>query len=122
VRSPAEPVLAAVPGRNLALLRQALGDRTDDITTIDMAEGGPQSRPHPGSTPVGPCRLALWQHDDHLVCEARDTGHLDDPLAGRRHYDHDTVRGRGLFVVKPSLIWCAPTPNRAAQRSTPTSG
>jgi hypothetical protein len=41
VRSPAEPVLAAVPGRNLALLRQALGDRTDDITTIDMAEGGP---------------------------------------------------------------------------------
>jgi anti-sigma regulatory factor (Ser/Thr protein kinase) len=46
-----------------------------------------------------PCRLALWQHDGHLICEARDNGHLDDPLAGRRPYSSDTVRGRGLFVV-----------------------
>jgi anti-sigma regulatory factor (Ser/Thr protein kinase) len=46
-----------------------------------------------------PCQLALWQHDGHLICEARDNGHLDDPLAGRRPYSSDTVRGRGLFVV-----------------------
>jgi anti-sigma regulatory factor (Ser/Thr protein kinase) len=48
---------------------------------------------------AGACRLALWQHDGHLVCEARDTGHLDDPLAGRRPYSSDTARGRGLYVV-----------------------
>jgi anti-sigma regulatory factor (Ser/Thr protein kinase) len=47
----------------------------------------------------GPCRLAFWQRDGHLVCEARDYGHLDDPLAGRRPPSSDTSRGRGLFVV-----------------------
>jgi anti-sigma regulatory factor (Ser/Thr protein kinase) len=47
----------------------------------------------------GPCRLALWHQDGHLVCEARDRGYLDDLLAGRRPYDSDTGRGRGLYVV-----------------------
>jgi anti-sigma regulatory factor (Ser/Thr protein kinase) len=47
----------------------------------------------------GTCRLALWRHDGHVVCEARDGGSLDDPLAGRRPYDSDSERGRGLYVV-----------------------
>jgi anti-sigma regulatory factor (Ser/Thr protein kinase) len=47
----------------------------------------------------GPCRLAFWQEDGHFICEVRDTGCLDDPLAGRRGYESDTTRGRGLFVV-----------------------
>jgi anti-sigma regulatory factor (Ser/Thr protein kinase) len=50
---------------------------------------------HTGSA----CRLALWQHDGYVVCEARDRGHLDDPLAGRRAYENDTSRGRGLAVI-----------------------
>lgn len=45
------------------------------------------------------CRLALWHDGGHLVCESRDVGHLDDPLAGRRPYEHDTARGRCLFVI-----------------------
>jgi anti-sigma regulatory factor (Ser/Thr protein kinase) len=47
----------------------------------------------------GTCRLALWRHDGHVVCEARDDGCLDDPLAGRRPYASDSDRGRGLYVV-----------------------
>jgi MEDS: MEthanogen/methylotroph, DcmR Sensory domain/Histidine kinase-like ATPase domain len=47
----------------------------------------------------GTCRLALWRQDGHVVCEARDDGCLDDPLAGRRPYDSDSDRGRGLYVV-----------------------
>jgi anti-sigma regulatory factor (Ser/Thr protein kinase) len=47
----------------------------------------------------GACRLALWHHDGHLVCEARDTGHIDDPLAGRRPYENNTGRGRCLYVI-----------------------
>lgn len=47
----------------------------------------------------GACRLALWQDDSHVVCEARDRGYLDDPLAGRRTYESDTSRGQGLGVV-----------------------
>jgi anti-sigma regulatory factor (Ser/Thr protein kinase) len=45
------------------------------------------------------CRLALWRRDGHVVCEARDDGCLDDPLAGRRPYASDSERGRGLYVV-----------------------
>jgi anti-sigma regulatory factor (Ser/Thr protein kinase) len=45
------------------------------------------------------CRLALWRTDGHVVCEARDDGHPDDPLAGRRPYGSDSDRGRGLYVV-----------------------
>ncbi len=47
----------------------------------------------------GTCRLALWRHDGHVVCEAREDGCLDDPLAGRRPYGSDSDRGRGLYVV-----------------------
>jgi anti-sigma regulatory factor (Ser/Thr protein kinase) len=47
----------------------------------------------------GACRLALWLQAGYVVCEAKDTGHIDDPLAGRRPYDNDTARGRCLFVI-----------------------
>jgi len=47
----------------------------------------------------GPCRLSFWQRDDHLICEARDSGRFDDPVAGRRPLPPDAARGRGLFVV-----------------------
>lgn len=47
----------------------------------------------------GTCRLALWREGNHVVCEARDDGCLDDPLAGRRPYGSDSERGRGLYVV-----------------------
>jgi anti-sigma regulatory factor (Ser/Thr protein kinase) len=47
----------------------------------------------------GTCRLALWRNDGYVVCEARDDGSLDDPMAGRRPYGSDSDRGRGLYVV-----------------------
>jgi anti-sigma regulatory factor (Ser/Thr protein kinase) len=43
------------------------------------------------------CRLALWQHGRHLVCEASDTGRFDDPLGGHRPPTADG--GRGLLLV-----------------------
>jgi anti-sigma regulatory factor (Ser/Thr protein kinase) len=47
----------------------------------------------------GTCQLAFWEHSGYLVCEARDTGFLDDPLAGRRPPNGDGKSPRGLFVV-----------------------
>ncbi|MCV7236416.1 sensor histidine kinase [Mycobacterium branderi] len=44
------------------------------------------------------CKLALWQHNDHVVCQASDSGRLDDPLAGHRQPFEDPS-GRGLFLV-----------------------
>ena len=47
----------------------------------------------------GACRLAFWRDNEHLVCEARDTGRLDDPLAGRRPPGASGTASRGLFLV-----------------------
>jgi anti-sigma regulatory factor (Ser/Thr protein kinase) len=47
----------------------------------------------------GACQLALWRDDKHLVCEARDTGRLDDPLVGRLDPGPSGPASRGLFLV-----------------------
>ena len=47
----------------------------------------------------GACQLAFWRDDDHLVCEARDTGCFNDPLAGRRPPGASGTASRGLYLV-----------------------
>jgi anti-sigma regulatory factor (Ser/Thr protein kinase) len=47
----------------------------------------------------GACQLAFWRHDKHLVCEARDSGQLRDPLAGRWLPGASGTASRGLFLV-----------------------
>jgi anti-sigma regulatory factor (Ser/Thr protein kinase) len=47
----------------------------------------------------GACRLAFWRNDEHLVCEARDSGRLDDPLVGRLNPGPTGPASRGLFLV-----------------------
>jgi anti-sigma regulatory factor (Ser/Thr protein kinase) len=69
-------------------------DQTADLQLIS-SELASSSLTHVGGT----CRLALWRHSGNVICEARDGGCLDDPLAGRRSYGSDTTRGRGLYVV-----------------------
>lgn len=73
------------------------GLRPDGIADLQLIvnELATNSLQHSG----GPCALALWRQDGHLVCEARDSGYLHDSLAGRRPIHVDGARGRGLFVV-----------------------
>ncbi|OBF66978.1 regulator of Sig8 [Mycobacterium sp. 852002-51971_SCH5477799-a] len=47
----------------------------------------------------GACRLAFWQDDGHLVCEARDTGRFDDPMVGRLDPGPRAPASRGLYLV-----------------------
>jgi anti-sigma regulatory factor (Ser/Thr protein kinase) len=47
----------------------------------------------------GACQLAFWRHDNHVVCEARDGGRLEDPLVGRRNPGPGGTASRGLFLV-----------------------
>ena len=47
----------------------------------------------------GACQLAFWRQNDHLVCEARDTGRLGDPLVGRLDPGPSGPASRGLFLV-----------------------
>lgn len=43
-------------------------------------------------------RLSIWATADELLCQAEDTGHISDPLAGRRHPDPD-VGSQGMWIV-----------------------
>jgi anti-sigma regulatory factor (Ser/Thr protein kinase) len=60
----------------------------DDLQLI-ATELATNSLRHTGKS----CKLAFWHHSGYLVCEARDVGPLEDPLAGRRSTQS------GLFVV-----------------------
>ncbi|WP_042375467.1 sensor histidine kinase [Streptacidiphilus neutrinimicus] len=40
-----------------------------------------------------------WREDHRLVCEFRDVGHIDDPLAGRSRPTSSQPGGRGLWLV-----------------------
>jgi anti-sigma regulatory factor (Ser/Thr protein kinase) len=43
--------------------------------------------------------LLTWLDVDRVVCEVRDRGYIDDPLADRRPAPSDAVRGRGLWMA-----------------------
>jgi anti-sigma regulatory factor (Ser/Thr protein kinase) len=69
-------------------------DRIADLQLV-VTELATNSLQHGGGT----SRLAFWEHDGHLVCEARDSGYLADPLVGRRPPARDRPSPSGLFVV-----------------------
>lgn len=74
-----------------------LGLSADGIADLQLivTELATNSLQHAASA----CRLALWQQDRRLVCEARDHGRLADPLAGRLPPSPGEHAGRGLFLV-----------------------
>jgi anti-sigma regulatory factor (Ser/Thr protein kinase) len=47
----------------------------------------------------GPGTLQMWASQRGVICEVRDTGHITDPLAGRRRPAVDATRGRGLWMA-----------------------
>ncbi|MFD5829470.1 anti-sigma factor RsbA family regulatory protein [Lentzea sp. NPDC060358] len=47
----------------------------------------------------GGCRSRVWRESGHLVCEVRDTGCFEDPLAGRLPAPPGQVEGRGLLMI-----------------------
>lgn len=50
-------------------------------------------------TPAHQGLLRLWEDDDILVCEVRDGGRIDDPLAGRRQPALGQEGGYGLWLA-----------------------
>ena len=45
-------------------------------------------------------RLRLWAAGANLMCEVADTGHITDPLVGRRRPTNQQLHGRGLWLVQ----------------------
>jgi anti-sigma regulatory factor (Ser/Thr protein kinase) len=57
--------------------------------------------------------LRIWREHDELVCDVRDRGYIDDPLAGRIAPPLDQHGGRGLWLVNHlcDLVQIRSTPN-----------
>jgi anti-sigma regulatory factor (Ser/Thr protein kinase) len=48
----------------------------------------------------GPGQLSIWATPKEVICQVRDSGHIEDPLTGRLRPDPaDIGGGRGLWVV-----------------------
>jgi len=43
--------------------------------------------------------LRLWHDPEAFVCEVRDTGHIEDPMIGRRRQVDDSGRPSGLWLA-----------------------
>ncbi|MDQ0905973.1 anti-sigma factor RsbA family regulatory protein [Streptomyces canus] len=70
------------------------GTRLEDMALI-VAELTTNSVVHGGGSGV----LRVWADGGQVVCEVRDHGELNDPLAGRCPPAQDTPGGRGLLLV-----------------------
>ena len=69
-------------------------DRLADLLLV-ATELATNSLDHAG----GACRMAFWYENGYVICEARDMGCWDDPLAGRRPPAVGGSGPYGLFVV-----------------------
>jgi anti-sigma regulatory factor (Ser/Thr protein kinase) len=69
-------------------------DRTEDLV-LALGELVTNSIEHAGGTAT----VLLGGRDDLVVCQVHDTGHLADPLVGRRPVPPTQLRGRGLLMV-----------------------
>ncbi|MFC0037352.1 anti-sigma factor RsbA family regulatory protein [Actinomadura rayongensis] len=84
--------------RAFALDRAAaagLSDERGRDAELAVSELVANSIVHGGGTGV----LAAWREQDLAVFEVRDSGHIADPLAGRRPADPLTPGGRGILLV-----------------------
>jgi anti-sigma regulatory factor (Ser/Thr protein kinase) len=69
-------------------------DRADDLV-LAANEVAANSVVHG----TGGGTLRIWEEGGALVCEVRDGGRMDDPLAGRTRPDPDRIGGSGLWIA-----------------------
>ena len=62
--------------------------------------------------------LAIWATGSELLCQVQDTGHISDPLAGRRRPDANATGGHGLWLANQlcDLVELRSGPGRTAIR------
>jgi anti-sigma regulatory factor (Ser/Thr protein kinase) len=101
---PARAAELAFAGDSLEALRQFVGERAglagmnaarradlvlaaNEVATNSVLHGG------------GDGTLLVWRDGDTLVCDLRDSGCFDHPLAGRERPRPDRVGGHGLWLA-----------------------
>jgi anti-sigma regulatory factor (Ser/Thr protein kinase) len=101
---PADAQLCVVNSADMADLRRTAAayaaahglsdERAQDLVLV-LTELASNSIEHAHSTAT----VILSNGGPRVVCQVRDTGHISDPLAGRRPAPPEQLRGRGLLLV-----------------------
>ncbi|MFC5728147.1 MULTISPECIES: sensor histidine kinase [Nocardioides] len=89
-------------------------DRISDLELV-VSELATNSLQHA----AGACSLSIWAEADHVICESRDLGQIEDPLAGRRPPLDGQPHGRGLLLVNhlADLVRVHTTPDGTTVRA-----
>lgn len=88
--------LGTVRGMAMAQARAAgLGEARAADLVLAVNELAANSVRHAG----GCGTIRWWPEPDRLVCEVRDSGRIEDPLAGRGVPSDDIAGGHGLWIV-----------------------
>lgn len=102
---PGAPTEIAFPADAVWLVRRlvatfaerfGLSDERKHDLVLAISEVAGNSARH---APVGQGMLRIWEDGDMLVCEVRDGGRIDDPLAGRRQPGLGQEGGYGLWLA-----------------------
>ena len=78
-----------------AAMAAGLSADTADDAVLAVNEAVVNTVVHAG----GSGRLRTWTEGGAFLCEVRDAGRIDDPLAGRRRPSVDQAGGRGLWLI-----------------------
>lgn len=99
------PAEVAYPADALWLMRRLVGtlaqrfglpeERIHDLVLAVNEIAGNSARHTSGGQGI----LRIWREHDSLVCEVRDDGRIDDPLAGRRRPAPGQEGGYGLWLA-----------------------
>ena len=84
--------------RRLVAVRAAaagMAEADAEALLVSVTELATNSIRHGGGHGV----LRVWREDDALVCEVRDAGRIDEPLAGRVRPAPEQQGGHGLWLV-----------------------
>jgi anti-sigma regulatory factor (Ser/Thr protein kinase) len=96
--------LAFAGGADLAVLRrlvsraatrERLSSERVDALALVVTELATNSIRHGGGCGV----LRVWREDRRFLCEVRDAGQIEDPLAGQRRPSPGSDGGQGLWLV-----------------------
>ncbi len=74
---------AGLSGERIADLQLAV----NEVATNSLVHGG------------GRGTLGVWREGGAVICEVRDRGRIEDPLAGRRRPSAQGVGGHGLWLA-----------------------
>ena len=83
----------------MSLLRFARATGLSEARVADLVLAVNEIASNSVAHGAGSGTLTLWTDQGSVICEVYDTGHLTDPLAGRRKPDPREAGGRGLWLA-----------------------